>query len=413
MRIQAGRPFKITLKNGGKKRVRWQVKFWARDEATGKLVEVARKTFESRLQAVDAIPRLVRDYAQTQGRIRTGEKMTFSDLVAVARETFYAPATVRNGQTIEGVRSHRPIGTQLKNLEAYFSKYRLTSISKADISGYRKARLKEGSRRGKSKIGAELSLSTLNRELATLRRLLRHAENEGWILRSPFVGARLINSSAELERKRVLSKAEETLLLAVCEPGIKQLVYRRRKRGSSELQTISAAVETGNPELKAAVLLALDCGLRQGELLKLSWGDIDMSNGTAAIQGTHTKTQRGRSVPLTDRVLSELERLPSFGGIGNLFRNRHLKRSWNTARKLAQLEGLRFHDLRRSAASRMIATGVALQFVGKTLGHAQLSTTAKYYVSVDAAMLDDIRQKMNVYNNATGDSAEQELERVN
>jgi integrase len=335
--------------------------------------------------------------------------MTFADLVTLAKETFYSEATIRNGRVIEGIRSHKPKVTELKHLSAYFGEFRLTSIGQADLVGYRKHRLAEGSQRGKEK--SELSISTVNRELATMRRLLNHAESQGWIVRNPFDGAKLIQASAEVERNRVLSQTEETVLLAVCEPGLKQITYRRKKRKTGEPQTVTATVETGNPELKAAVLLALDCGLRQGEIFKLSWSDLVLEGrAKATIQGTHTKTQRGRTVPLTDRVVTEIKRLPSFGSDGRVFQTRHIKRSWETARKLAGLDGLRFHDLRRSAASRMIAKNVALQFVGEILGHAQLSTTAKYYVSVDSAMLEDIRQKMNSYNS----SPEQDLsERVN
>jgi integrase len=335
--------------------------------------------------------------------------MTFGDLVRLAKETFYSEATIRNGRVIEGIRSHKPKVTELKHLSAYFGEFRLTSIGQADLLGYRKHRLAEGSQRGKER--SDLSISTVNRELATMRRLLNHAESQGWIVRNPFDGAKLIQASAEVERNRVLSQTEETVLLAVCEPGFKQITYRRKKRKTGESQAITATVETGNPELKAAVLLALYCGLRQGEIFKLSWGDLSLEdNPEATIQGTHTKTQRGRTVPLPDPVVTELKRLPSFGSNGRVFRTRHVKRSWETARKLAGLEGLRFHDLRRTAASRMIAQNVALQFVGEVLGHAQLSTTAKYYVSMDPAMLEDIRRKMNSY---ASPRAQELSERVN
>ena len=55
-----------------------------------------------------------------------------------------------------------------------------------------------------------------------------------------------------------------------------------------------------------------------------------------------------------------------------------IKHSWQTARKAARLSDLRIHDLRHSAASFMINSGVDLFAVGKVLGHADYKSTMRY-----------------------------------
>ena len=55
-----------------------------------------------------------------------------------------------------------------------------------------------------------------------------------------------------------------------------------------------------------------------------------------------------------------------------------IKHSWQTARKAAKLPGLRIHDLRHSAASFMVNSGVDLFAVGKVLGHASYQSTQRY-----------------------------------
>jgi site-specific recombinase XerD len=56
----------------------------------------------------------------------------------------------------------------------------------------------------------------------------------------------------------------------------------------------------------------------------------------------------------------------------------NIKRAWDTARKAAGLPSLRIHDLRHSAASFMVNSGVDLYAVGRILGHADVQSTQRY-----------------------------------
>ena len=64
-----------------------------------------------------------------------------------------------------------------------------------------------------------------------------------------------------------------------------------------------------------------------------------------------------------------------------------VKHGWQAARDAAGLSGLRIHDLRHSAASFMVNSGVDLFAVGKVLGHASVQSTARYSHLADATLL--------------------------
>ena len=75
-------------------------------------------------------------------------------------------------------------------------------------------------------------------------------------------------------------------LLAACQ-GEREVKYSRIRRGKEE--KISAIHDIDNPHLKANILIAIDSGLRKGEILKLRWCDFE--NNLINVLGTHTKTE--------------------------------------------------------------------------------------------------------------------------
>jgi integrase len=130
------------------------------------------------------------------------------------------------------------------------------------------------------------------------------------------------------------------------------------------------------------VICALDTGLRQGEIFSLRWKDVDLANGLLNIHAFHTKTMKERQVAITTRLAIELERLKAsapndpnglvFGILDNV------KRSFMAARSQVGLNDLRFHDLRHTAATRLVAAHIPLSEVGRVLGHTQANTTYRY-----------------------------------
>ena len=153
-----------------------------------------------------------------------------------------------------------------------------------------------------------------------------------------------------------------------------------------------------NPHLKAMIILAIDSGMRRGEIFKMRWQDIDFDNNLIRIVGTHTKTERERIAPLSQRAKDELEKLRKITEGENPFPYTDIKRSFATAKRLARIEDLHFHDLRQTAITRWIHQGTSLAFAGKFAGHSQLQTTMKHYTATDANMIKEMNERMNNFN---------------
>jgi integrase len=350
--------------------------------------------FATKTEALDARPKLEQELSQSQGMSAVGGKMTFADLAEYAKRTFYAPAEIAEGRKIAGIKSHRQTGILIDSLVDYIGSKKIVNITRSDMDGYKSWRLKRGDLRGhqmklKREDRKQVSLSTVNRGLAIFKRMMKHAFAEGWILRDITKGSKAIDPDAEKARTRILSAAEETFLLACCGSS-RTVSYERNGK------TITTVTQGENPYLKSAILLGLDAGLRKNEILTLTWSDIDFENELINVQSQHTKTQRGRQVPMPRRLRNELESLPRSSRKGKVFPFNDFKRSWGTALRHAGITGLTFHDLRRTFITKLSANGVPLAIAGKLAGHSSLSTTQKHYVSTDdQSILDQVRQKLD------------------
>ena len=213
-----------------------------------------------------------------------------------------------------------------------------------------------------------------------LRRMLNVAERQGWILRNPFAaGDSLISLADENKRERILTREEEIKLLAACDTPQRE-------------------------HLKGILICALDTGMRQGEIFSLRWRDVDFENRFVTIQAFHTKTMKERQVAITTRLAIELERLKAsapddpnglvFGILDNV------KRSFTTARSKAGLNDLRFHDLRHTAATRLVGAHIPLSEVGRVLGHSQANTTYRY-VNANVEMAKRAAAALDAFNAET------------
>src|SRR5262249_27449356 len=128
----------------------------------------------------------------------------------------------------------------------------------------------------------------VNRELEVLRAMLRFAVGEGWLSRSPFqnLSTPLISKADETKRDRILTRDEERRLLAACEAKERE-------------------------HLKPLIIAALDTGCRKGELLLLTWSDLDFESRTITVRELTCKTLTSRTVPMSVRLTAELQSLRS------------------------------------------------------------------------------------------------------
>jgi integrase len=286
-------------------------------------------------------------------------------------EHFCKPAVYVGGRKAEGLRNWQRVATYVKNIRAHFGRRLVHSLTLGDLKRYRQARLQTPTQHG-----GQRTLTAVNREMEYLRRLLNIAAEEGWIQRTPFAPG-LVSKADERCRERVVSPEEEARLLAAC-VGVK----RRH--------------------LRPLVLLALDTGMRRGEALKLVWSDVDFAAGLIHVRAWNTKTMRARTVPLTRRVAAQLRALREeagakssdlvFGGLTQF------DKGWHRVVEEAGLEGVRFHDLRHTAATRLVQGGMPIAEVARILGHTTLQMTFRY-VNGDAATLT---RAAEIFNSLAG-----------
>lgn len=216
--------------------------------------------------------------------------------------------------------------------------------------------------------GAERTPATINRYLATLSHALSQAVKEwGWLETSPMT--KLRRKKEPLGRVRFLSDDERESLLKSCR-----------------------AVES--LPLYPIVVLALSTGMRQGEILGLTWADMDLQRGWIVLH--HTKNNDRRGLPLVGHALEVLKdhakvrRIDTAQVFPDLTGNTPaFRKAWGVALKEAKIENFRFHDLRHSAASYLAMGGASLTEIADVLGHRTLAMVKRY-----AHIADDHRARV-------------------
>lgn len=146
------------------------------------------------------------------------------------------------------------------------------------------------------------------------------------------------------------------------------------------------------------VRVAAYAGLRRGELVALRWRDVDFVGRKIIVRRAlsgetelrSTKSGRARQVPLPDQAAAALERLSRRGEftgpddyvfasrLGRRLDPSALRRRYERARDAAGLEPLRFHDLRHTYGSLLVAGGIDLPSVKAAMGHSHITTTERY-----------------------------------
>ncbi len=318
----------------------------------GKRHDVVRAA-ESRTNARELIREILRDLEEHGAQAFDAERMTFADLAKHFETHYLKDAQYVDGRKIAGVRSLKPALAAVRPLKETFGKRRLKSLTYGDIRAYRARRLEAATRSG-----GQRSIASVNRELSKLRRMLNIAQREGWIRKNPFAaGEPLISMADERKRERILTREEERRLLDAC-------------------------TDPRRLHLGPIIIAAIDTGMRRGELLSLRWRDVDLEHGVILIQAFNTKTMKQRELAMTTRLKLELARLyeestqdPAMRVFGILD---NVKRSYTAARKAAGLLDVRFHDLRHTAATRLVGAHIPLSEVGRILGHTQANTTYRY-----------------------------------
>jgi integrase len=118
--------------------------------------------------------------------------------------------------------------------------------------------------------------------------------------------------------------------------------------------------------------------MRRGELLKITWDMVDINKKIITLPAQLTKTNRTRNVPLQPHAIEILQKMPrSLNGKIFPIGIKNFERSWNSICRKARITGLRFHDLKREAISRLFEKGLSISEVQLFVGNS-LSTLSVY-----------------------------------
>lgn len=234
-----------------------------------------------------------------------------------------------------------------------------------------------------------LKNTTLNRRIATLKGVLSKAREWGIIDLSPLAGMKALKTDNAPNVRYLSNDERERLYSALTERQDSQRLARMRhntwasKRKIEEMPILSGAY---TDYLMPLVLLAINTGMRRGELFDLRWSDIDLARNLLTVRGEIAKSGYTRHIPLTNEASSCLSSWKTanesrelvFPSPVNGKRLDNINSSWEGLMKRAQIENFRFHDLRHHFASSLVMKGADLNTVRELLGHRDLKTTLCY-----------------------------------
>lgn len=251
-----------------------------------------------------------------------------------------------------------------KHLVPFFTGRSLERIDAQLVSEYLIAKQRDG-----------LSPKTVSNQLTFLHGVFRHAMKKGWASANPV---------AAVDRPRNLEE----------DPDIRYLTQE-------EVEALLRVVD--DPEFAVVdyplLLVAVTCGLRQGELIALRWRDIDWAAGVVRVRRNYTrgawgtpKTKRSsRAVPLIDRTMAALDELFrasintedddlvfAHPQLGRVLDASKLRKRFKAALEQAGVRTIRFHDLRHTFGTQMAAAGVPLRTLQEWMGHRDYKTTLIY-----------------------------------
>lgn len=136
--------------------------------------------------------------------------------------------------------------------------------------------------------------------------------------------------------------------------------------------------------LKPIVVCALATGLRLSNILNLKWETVNLDIGFIEVLKQDNKGHKKIQIPISNKLRTELEKI-GVKKSGFVFINHKtgkpyttIKTGFKNALKRAGIENFRFHDLRHTVGTRLVASGVDLKTVQDLLAHSDIKTTQRY-----------------------------------
>tara|TARA_R110000787_G_scaffold44020_1_gene107791 strand:- start:8455 stop:9225 length:771 start_codon:yes stop_codon:yes gene_type:complete len=228
-------------------------------------------------------------------------------------------------------KSQESIKTVIRTINPRLGAIRLITLSSSDIASYRDERLKT------------VSNETVRKELLFLRRLIDMA---------------LIDWGFNLPLGNPLNH------LRLPKPG-----KARNRRLQEEEYVLFSDSKIGD-----YCILACETGMRRGEIANIRREDISTScEGYTLLEIPETKTGTPRVIPLTKTALNALESV-----LGRQLKSDSISQTFSRVCQRHGIHGLRFHDLRHEATSRLFEQGLTIAEVASITGHADLKMLYRY-----------------------------------
>lgn len=250
-------------------------------------------------------------------------------------------------------RQKEAVVNQLVNV---FGPYPLRAFTPKLLEQYQSDRLTSGKRIVKEGRKAPANKpATINRHLATIKHMFTKAAE--WEL--------IAEDTLKRIRKVKLLKEDN-----------------RRLRYLSVPECADLVSECGD-HLKPIVVMALNTGMRRGEILNLRWQHVDLKHGFILLD--RTKNGERREIPISDTLRLVLKAIPRRLDVPHVFYDPRtdkpygdVNEAFSGACRRAKITDFRFHDLRHTFASHLVMAGVDLTTVRELLGHKTLQMTLRY-----------------------------------
>lgn len=220
------------------------------------------------------------------------------------------------------------------------------------------------------------------RTVRLLGGIFSYAIDRGYIETNPRLGVKVY---ADGNSERFLSADELRSLGDTLREAETEGLPWQPKGGPNAKHTpkkVATAREVISPHAVAAIRLLLLTGCRAGEILTLKWAHVDFERGFLNLPDSKTGAKKVLLGAPALQILATIPRIKDnpyvIAGAEPKKPRSDLKRPWNRITAHAGLTDLRLHDLRHSYASVGAASGMGLGIVGKLLGHASTTTTARY-----------------------------------
>jgi len=249
--------------------------------------------------------------------------------------------------------------------------------------------------------------STRNKYAQLCRAMFRWGVKRGYLTRNPIADSETLRREKMAQRKRRL------------EPDALDGKGKLQRPGEER-----RLLEHAPAHLQRLIIAAIETCCRRGELLSLTWGDVDVTKRELRIRAENAKDREQRILPISSRLAAVLEMVRTdpagreypgtafvFGELGR--RLKTIKKSWETtvlkahghepewtgkgtlsAASRAQLRAidLHFHDLRHEAGSGLIEKGWPVHHVQEMLGHASLEQTSTYLNVTRTGLQESMRR---------------------